>query len=143
MKLLDRKFNTTFMRTFISIVILLSIAVSGKSQDRTIDERVIIEEISTDKSYGFKPKTNIKVGSIRNEYAFIAQLTGPNGEEITANRLGSGWDVKSKNALFGKKVPLDKWEIKYEGLEEPIIIYINGYDYEKPKCPVGLSFKKL
>ncbi|NBW35657.1 MAG: 2-dehydro-3-deoxyphosphooctonate aldolase [Cytophagia bacterium] len=114
-----------------------------KSQDKTIDESVIIEEISSDPSYGAKPKTNIKVGSVRNEYTFIAQLTGPNGEEITAKRLGSGWDVKSKKALFGNKVPLDKWEIKYEGLKEPIIIYLNGYDYEKPKCPFGLSFKKL
>ncbi len=75
------------MRTLISIFLLLSITLTVKSQDNTIDERVIIEEISTDKSYGFKPKTNIKVGSLRNEYAFIAQLTGPNGEEITANRL--------------------------------------------------------
>lgn len=129
------------MRALISIFFLLSISLAVKSQDNTIDERIIIEEISTDKSYGFKPKTNIKVGSVRNEYAFIAQLTGPNGEEITANRLGSGWDVKSKNSPFGK-APLDKWEIKYDGLKEPIIIYLNGYDYEKPKCPVGLSFKK-
>ena len=130
------------MRVLISIFFLLSITLTVKSQDNAIDERVIIEEISTDKTYGFKPKTNIKVGSVRNEYAFIAQLTGPNGEEITAKRLGSGWDVKSKNSPFGK-APLDKWEIKYDGLKEPIIIYLNGYDYEKPKCPVGLSFKKL
>ena len=131
------------MRVLISTILLLSITLTLKSQDNSIDERVIIGEISTDKSYGFKTKTNIKVGSVRNEYAFIAQLTGPNGEEITANRLGSGWDVKSKNSPIGNKVPLDKWEIKYEGLKEPIIIYLNGYDYEKPKCPIGLSFKKL
>lgn len=130
------------MRTLISVFILFSIVLSAKSQDDAIDERVIIEEISTDKSYGFKPKTNIKVGSVKNEYAFIAQLTGPNGEEIVANRVGSGWEVKSKNSPYGNKVPLDKWEIKYEGLVNPIIIYLNGYDYEKPKCPVGLSFKK-
>jgi hypothetical protein len=130
------------MRILISIVILFSIVLSVKSQDKTIDENVIIEEISTDKSYGFKPKTNIKVGSVSNEYAFIAQLTGPNGEEIVANRLGSGWEVKSKNSPYGNKVPLDKWEIKYQGLVKPIIIYLNGYDYEKPKCPIGLSFKK-
>ncbi|MDQ3536450.1 MAG: hypothetical protein M3421_12585, partial [Bacteroidota bacterium] len=97
--------------------------------------------VSTDKSYGFKPKTYIKVGSVRNEYAFVAQLIGPNGEEISAKRLGSGWNVKSKNSPFGK-APLDKWEIKYEGLEKPIVIYLNGYDYEKPKCPIGLSFRK-
>lgn len=130
------------MRIIPSIAFLLLIPFGAQSQDNEIDERVILKEISTDKGYGFKPKTNIKVGSIRNEYAFIAQLTGPNGEEITARRLGSGWPVKSKNSPFGK-AQLDKWEIKYDGLDEPILIYLNGYDYELPKCPMGLSFKKL
>lgn len=130
------------MKSLLSIVFLFTITGSVKGQDRTIDERIIIQEVSTDKSYGFKPKTNIKVGSVSNEYAFIAQLTGPNGEEVTANRIGSGWEVKSKNSPFGK-APLDKWQIKYEGLAEPIFIYLNGYDFEKPKCPMGLGFKKL
>jgi hypothetical protein len=130
------------MRVLLSTLFLLLTFFSAQSQDNPIDERVIIKETSTDKSYGFKPKTNIKVGSVRNEYAFIAQLTGPNGEEVKANRLGSGWAVKSKNAPLGK-AQLDKWEIKYDGLDEPIIIYLNGYDYEEPKCPMGLSFRKL
>ena len=130
------------MRTILLSVPLFLLFFNALSQDNVIDERVIIKEISTDKSYGFKPKTNIKVGSVRNEYAFIAQLTGPNGEEITANRLGSGWPVKSNNAPLGK-AQLDKWEIKYDGLDKPIIIYLNGYDYEQPKCPTGLSFRKI
>ena len=130
------------MKTLLLSVSLLLLFCNAQSQDNVIDERVIIKEISTDKSYGFKPKTNIKVGSVRNEYAFIAQLTGPNGQEITANRLGSGWPVKSKNAPLGK-AQLDKWEIKYDGLDKPIIIFLNGYDYEQPKCPTGLNFKKI
>lgn len=130
------------MRILLAITLLGTIFINASAQDISIDERIIIKEISTDKSYGSKPKTCIKVGSIKNEYAFIAQLTGPNGEEIKAARLGSGWEVKSKNAPFGKAI-LDKWEITYEGLTEPIILYLNGYDFEKPKCPVGLNFKKL
>ena len=129
------------MRIFLITTFIFLLSLSVKSQDKAIDERIIIEEISTSKSYGFKKKTNIKVGTIQNEYDFIYQLTGPNGEEVTAMRLGSGWAVKSKNAPFGK-AQLDKWQIKYEGLDEPIILYLNGYDYEKPKCPKGLSFKK-
>jgi len=130
------------MRKIHLTIFFLLFVFSAQSQDNAIDERVIIQEMSTIKSYGFKPKTNIKVGSIRNEYAFIAQLTGPHGEEITARRIGSGWPVKSDNAPLGK-AQLDKWEINYDGLDEPIIIYLNGYDYEQPKCPMGLNFKKL
>lgn len=130
------------MRILLPVAMLLSITFNAQSQDNEIEERIILKEISTSKSYGFKPKTNIKVGSIKNEYAFIAQLTGPNGEKVSARRIGSGWDVKSKNSPFGR-APLDKWEIMYEGLDQPIYIFLNGYDYEEPKCPMGLNFRKL
>lgn len=130
------------MKTLLSYLFIFSVTFTTLAQEKAIDERIILYEISTDKAYGTKPKTNIKVGSISNEYAFIAQLTGPNGEEITARRLGSGWPVKSKSSPFGKAM-LDKWEITYDGLKEPIFLYLNGYDYQKPKCPVGLNFKKL
>ncbi|MBX2957656.1 MAG: hypothetical protein KF846_15945 [Cyclobacteriaceae bacterium] len=130
------------MKTLLSYLFIFSVTFTTLAQEKAIDERIILYEISTDKAYGTKPKTNIMVGSISNEYAFIAQLTGPNGEEITARRLGSGWPVKSKSSPFGKAM-LDKWEITYDGLKEPIYLYLNGYDYQKPKCPMGLNFKKL
>ncbi|MEM8895201.1 MAG: hypothetical protein AAGC88_11535, partial [Bacteroidota bacterium] len=104
----------------------------AQAENLEIDERILIKEISADKNYGRKKKTNIKVGSVSNGYAYILQLTGPNGEELEVNRLGSCCDVKAPLAPFGK-APLDKWEIKYEGLDEPIILYINGYDFDQPK----------
>lgn len=130
------------IKVILTTIIVLSLTISAKSQDSGVDEEIVIKEISTEKSYGFKKKKNIKVGSVSNEYAYIAQLTGPNGEVVSANRLGSCCAVKSPSAPFGK-APLDRWEIKYKGLKEPIIIYLNGYDYEQPKCPLGLNFKKL
>jgi hypothetical protein len=130
------------MKTRLFPFFLLLWSLHAQSQENIIDERVIITEVSADESYGFTPKNNIKVGTIKNEYAFIAQLTGPNGEQISAVRTGSGWPVKSKNTPSGKAY-LDKWQITYEGLSDPIIIYLNGYDYEQPKCPLGLGFTKL
>lgn len=131
------------MKTFFTaILILFSIAVAHcQSSAEEKEVPVVIREISTDKNYGFKERKSIKVGSIKNEYVFIAQLAGPNGEQISATRLGSCCSVKSKNAPFGRAM-LDMWEIKYEGLNKPIVIYLNGYDYEEPKCPMGLSFKQ-
>lgn len=133
-----------YMKSLQILIVLLSTCflAHGQEQESPIDERIIIREVSTDKLYGRKKKTNVKVGSVRNEYAYVSQLTGPNGEELEVNRLGSCCDVKAPLAPFGK-APLDRWEIKYEGLDEPIILYLNGYDYEQPKCPLGLSFKKL
>ncbi len=53
------------MRVLLSIALILSVIFGVQGQDNTIDERITIEEVSSDKSYGFKSKTNIKVGSVR------------------------------------------------------------------------------
>ncbi|WP_255345422.1 hypothetical protein [Pontibacter sp. BAB1700] len=37
---------------------------------------------------------------------------------------------------------LDKYSITYEGLAEPIILYINMYDSDKLKVPVGFTLKQ-
>jgi hypothetical protein len=102
-----------------------------------------LEEVSLNKKYGLKPnaKFSIKVGSIENEYKYINAFTGPNGEKVEAQRLGSCCEFRSKSAAFGHGY-LDQWEITYEGVKNPIMLYLNGYDYEKPKCPVNLGYKK-
>lgn len=123
------------------MVLALSTTLAyGQEKETEKDKPVVIKEMATEKSYGRKKKNHIKVGSIRNGYVYISQLTGPNGEKVETTRLGSCCEVKSPNAPFGK-APLDMWEVKYEGLAKPIILYLNGYDYEQPKCPVGLSFQ--
>jgi hypothetical protein len=101
-----------------------------------------LDGISIDKNYGYsqKLKKTIKVGSIENEYKYINALTGPNGEQISAQRLGSCCEFKCKTAAFGSGF-LDQWQITYKGLEKSIILYINGYEYENPMCPVGLGYK--
>lgn len=129
------------MRYILPLLLVLAFS-SGVSGQNTKDPLIVLKEVSDDSKYGYKPKKNIKVGSISNEYVYVAQLTGPNGEQIQANRRGSCCAVKSKNAPFGM-ASLDIWEIRYEGLEEPIVIYINGYDFDDPRCPVGLKFKPL
>jgi len=130
------------MKINLTIALFLLFCLNLNGQENTIEERIIIKQLSTDKKYGKRKTASIKVGSIANEYAFLAQVTGPNGEKITYNRLGSCCAVKSKKAPMGKAL-LDKWEIRYEGLIKPIILYLNGYDFEKPKCPVGLNFTEL
>jgi hypothetical protein len=107
------------------------------------DATMKLGDISVDKKYGFKPKAkySIKVGTIANEYKFINALTGPNGERVYARRLGSCCAFRIPTAIFGKGL-LDKWEITYEGSSKSIIIYLNGYEYDEPKCPMGLNFKK-
>jgi len=125
----------------VSFFIFLTIQLSAQKFHE--DGSMVLTEISKDKKYGYQPnhKTAIKVGKIENGYAFLRALLGPNGEPVQFQRLGSCCQFKSKRAAFGSGF-LDKYEVHYQGLDKPIVLYINGYDYETPKCPFGFTFKE-
>ncbi|MFV0469832.1 MAG: hypothetical protein ACK5MK_12995 [Dysgonomonas sp.] len=132
------------IRTTILIFILSLASIQLYSQNFYEDGSMMLSEVSGKKNYGYEPnsKTSIKVGKIENEQAFLRTLLGPNGESIQFRRLGSCCEFKSKSAAFGSGF-LDKYEIQYEGLNTPIILYINGYEFENPQCPYGFTFKTI
>ncbi|WP_299985912.1 hypothetical protein [uncultured Pontibacter sp.] len=107
----------------------------------------VIAEVSEDKTYGYDSKNPIMVGGADksegplNERRFLNALAGPDGEVISYHRLGSCCSFQSKNGMMGGGL-LDKYSITYEGLAEPIILYINMYDSAKLKVPVGFTLKK-
>lgn len=106
------------------------------------DGTMKLSEIASDKDYGYvaDAKNSIRVGTIANQSAFLNALLGPNGENVKYRRLGSCCAFKSKDAVMGMGL-LDKYEVKYEGQEQSVILYLNGYDYKDPKCPQGFTFK--
>ncbi|MFA7446671.1 MAG: hypothetical protein WCY89_12055 [Flavobacteriaceae bacterium] len=130
---------TTKLTAVVFSLSLLTTQVSG--QEFYEDGSMKLTTISTNKKYGYEPnhKTSIKVGKVENEQAYLKALRGLNGEQVQFRRISSCCEFKSKSAVFGKGL-LDKYEVYYEGLKEPIILYLNGYDYEEPKCPVGFTF---
>lgn len=105
--------------------------------------------ISEDATYGFSEKNAIKVGDPGadrggplNERRFLNALLGPNGESIMYTRKGACCQVKSDNGFMGYAM-LDMYELMYEGLENPIVLYINMYDPSSDlKAPKGFTFKK-
>jgi hypothetical protein len=104
-----------------------------------------IMEVSRDPTYGYTEGNPIMVGKDggngpMNERRFLNALTGPNGETIKYSRLGSCCHFKTKNGLLNDAGLLDKYSITYKGLEKEIILYINMYDSDVLKVPVG--FKK-
>ena len=134
MNRLLRIISTSF---FIFSIIQLS------AQEFYDDGSMKLTEISENKMYGYESdsKTAIKVGTIANEYAFMKALRGPNGEPIRYQRLGSCCPFKTKSKTARAKSGLmDKYEVYYQGLEKPITLYLNGYEYETPKCPYGFTF---
>lgn len=125
---------------FILLCVLIPTCFNLSAQSYHADSSMVIKKISKDKTYGYTEKNTIKVGSIANEYHYLRSLSGPNGEEVEYNRLGSCCIFDSKKGPYGRGL-LDQWEITYKGQKEPIILYLNGYEYRTPKCPYGLTIK--
>ena len=111
------------------------------------DNTFVINEISTDKTYGFSPKNAVEVGGSinsegpRNERRYLNALTGPNGEAISYYRAGSCCPVESKNGFMGSAM-LDNYRVTWENSKDTISIYINMYDSSKLKAPYGFGIKK-
>lgn len=94
--------------------------------------------------YGYSEKNPIKVGGVndgpRNERAYLNRLTGPNGESLTYERLGSCCMFNTRNSSFGSGM-LDRYEITIEGDSIKKILYLNMYDKGKLYAPKGFLLK--
>ena len=117
------------------------------NQELIDDNTFKINKYSTDSTYGYTIENPIMVGNAGgsgpvNERRFINALTGPNGEIIEYYRLGSCCHFKTSNGLFGDSGLLDKYSLTYRGLKKDLVIYINMYDSDTLKVPIGLELKK-
>jgi len=120
-----------------------------KSQADLMDDRTFkISEVSDDGSYGYKKENPIKVGGAKssegplNERRFLNALLGPNGEKISYFRRGSCCSFETPNGIMGGGL-LDMYEVNYSGLEKPIVLYINMYDFGILKAPKGFTFRTI
>jgi len=92
--------------------------------------------------YGISPSNPIKVGGGMSfgpakEKKYFINLRGPKGQRIQFKRKGSGHEFKTPNAPYKGIANLDIYEINYKGLNSPIILYVNMYDYETTRAPRG------
>lgn len=120
---------------------------SPKVKQELVDgQRFLIKEISTDKTYGYTEDNPIMVGGggsegIKNTKRFFEALTGPLGLPVMYKRLGSCCTFYSKNGLpSGDGISrglLDIYEVIHDSLEEPVKLYVNMYDSDVLKVPVG------
>ncbi len=107
---------------------------------------MIILGVSNDKTYGYTQENPIKVGGYSekdgpdNERRYLNSIYGPNGEIIGYTREGSCCSFRTLNGMEGFGL-LDRFKISYEGLKEPVILYLNMYDHELPKVPFGFTVK--
>jgi len=120
----------------------------SSSQAKLLNDQTFqLTSISDDDSYGYTEKNPVKVGGVKNsegptnERRFLNALLGPDNELVKYHRVGSCCPFDSPNGLMGGGM-LDRYEVTYEGLNKPIILYINMYDYGVLLAPKGFTFKK-
>ena len=120
---------------------------SGQNAEMLSNNFSKLIAISTDETYGFTQENPIKVGGVKdsegplNERRFLNALLGPEGQSITYHRQGSCCHFKSPNGLMGSGL-LDRYEVNYNGLAKPVIIFINMYDFGELKAPKGFTFRQ-
>lgn len=144
-----------------SLLILISITfscISTKSTLKNVDSNApipritkentfVLTEFSKDSKYGYDKDYPINVffrntnDEEINQKRFLNALAGPNGEIITFKNKGICCPFPSKNINTGGGF-LDIYEITYEGLKSPIILYLNKYEKGALLIPIGLGLKK-
>jgi hypothetical protein len=95
--------------------------------------------------YGLSETNPVLVGSLpgrsppAKERAFLDRLRGPAGQRVAYVRRGSCCLFPTPNGLSGDTVPLDRYEVTYEGLAHPLSLYLNMYDPGEVRAPLGFT----
>lgn len=147
-------------KTVLLITLLLIITSCGsiKSSIKNVDnsapvpvvknDAFVITAYSKDKKYGYDKDYPINIfyrdtkNDTINQKYFLNALAGPKGEKITYTKLENCCPFPSKNTDTGAGF-LDVYQLKWEGLKTPIILYLNIYERGQLMVPAGLGLKKL
>ena len=119
----------------------------SSSQAKMLDDQTFqLDSISIDETYGFSASNPIHVGGkfengAVNQRRFLNALLGPDNELVRYHRRGSCCSFATKNGMNGFGL-LDMYEITYDGLAKPIVLYLNFYDYGTLRAPKGFTYKK-
>lgn len=131
--------------------------ISTRSTLKNIDDKAqmpkiskekffIIIKTSSDNKYGYDEDYPVNLGFLPIQNAeinvkrFFGALTGPNGEEITYNKVDSCCPFPSTKNDMGAGI-LDIYEVTWPGLNVPKRIYINLYERSEVMAPKGFGIK--
>ena len=128
------------------LVLLLASCASPRDNKQSVanDHSARAVERSADRTYGLTKENPVRVGGSdfrdgpKRERPFLDSLRGPSGQRLSYQRLGSCCHFQTPHGINGTGL-LDAYSVTFEGLSEPITIYINFYDPGPPLVPVGFT----
>lgn len=133
--------------------------ISTKSTIKNIDDTAkmpalskektfLITEISKDRKYGYNQDYPINLGFMPIQSAevniarYFGALTGPKGEKITYNKIDSCCPFPSVKNEMGAGI-LDIYEVTWEGLKQPVKLYVNLYEKSEVMAPFGFAIRVI
>jgi hypothetical protein len=104
----------------------------------------LIQETSTDASYGFTETNPVRVGGgkeagVRNQQRYLNALLGPQGQPIEYQREASCCAFKIDAGGVLNEGQLDVYSITWKGQKAPLRLYLNMYEEGALAAPVGLT----
>jgi hypothetical protein len=143
---------------FIALTLFFTSCISTKLTIQNIDDNAplpqltknntfVITEYSKDIKYGYNKDYPINVfyfstkNETINQERFLNALAGPKGEKIIFTKLESCCPFPTKRGEMGAGF-LDVYELQWDGLKKPVLLYMNIYEKGELKVPVGFSLNK-
>jgi hypothetical protein len=143
----------------LGILIMATACVSTKNTIQNIDDTAVmpgltkektfvITETAPDKKYGYNQDYPVNLGFMPysaaeiNVKRFFGALSGPNGEKLEYKKTDSCCPFPTKKFDMGAGL-LDIYEVTWEGLATPKIIYINLYEKSKVMAPKDFGIRKV
>lgn len=143
---------------FLVLLLLVTSCISTKSTLKNVNDNAptprllnndtfVITEYSKDKKYGYNKDYPINIyyagtqNETINQQRFFNALAGPKGEKITFTKLESCCPFPTKRSEMGAGL-LDVYEVRWEGQQNPVKLYLNIYEKGVLMVPVGLTLKK-
>lgn len=128
---------------FVGIVIGVASTAHAGSFKRSFKKGL---QTATEPDYGISPERPIQVGGTSDDAVtrtrrthYLLSLRGPNGEPVKYKRRGSCCGFLVGPGPLPGGVP-DVFEVSYDGLDEPIELYLDIYRKGQLFVPQGFSF---
>lgn len=122
------------------LLLLTACASSNKSVAPAREAQASVRGEPAPMSYGFRPEDPVRVGwGNQGVMTFFELLRGPDGQRVAWRRVGTCCGAEAAAPRAG----LEVFEVTYEGLEEPVRMYLDPYNGDAIHAPEGFIIEGL
>ena len=124
---------------FLALAILISAVLAGAVAQPAIPQPPSCVT-ANDPDYGFVKEKAIQIGGgaafvAARERRYLDALRGPQGQTLRVlSRATTAVDPKAPDPTI-----LDLYQVTYEGLDQPVGLYLDAYHFSAPRAPRGFT----